>query len=56
MTPFPALHRTANEAAEAKREAARSVADQSADFLDELDGVLCARPARALRTKKRRNR
>lgn len=55
MTPFPSLHRTANEAAEAKRDEARSVSEQSASFLDELDGLLCSKAARSLRAK-RRNR
>jgi hypothetical protein len=58
MTPFPKLHRTANEAAEAKRDAARAASEQSASFLDEIEGVLADRPARSLRPKasRRRNR
>jgi hypothetical protein len=52
VTPFPSLHRTANEAAEAKREAARAVSEDTASFLDELEGVLADRPPRPLRTKR----
>ena len=38
--PFPAVHRRANEDAEAKAERARATRDRAGELLDQIDDIL----------------
>ena len=47
VTPFPALHTTANSDAEEHRVAARKLAEDAESWLAELDSLLADGPASA---------